>query len=87
MNELPLLIEWRVAERAGLPATVDPQPLIGIFPDVVLKHFIEHASVLQDVFGSIPGFNQIQRRIEVQTMLLKRFIPDQESGNYSGSGS
>ena len=87
MNELPLLIEWRVAERAGLPATVDPQPLIGIFPDVVLKHFIEHASVLEDVVVSIAGLNQIQRRIKVESMLLKRFIPDQESRNDSGSGS
>src|SRR3972149_3654812 len=51
-------IQRRVAGRARLPAPMDPEPLLGIPPDVVLEKACEvgcvHADFLPDIFTRDP---------------------------------
>ena len=69
-KRLPRLVERLFAVWAGLPPPMNPQPLIGILPDIILQNLIEHARVLEDVFCPVAGLNQFQRWVEMQPMLL-----------------
>ena len=64
LPRIQLSIQRRLSFRPRLPAPMHPQPLVGIFPHVVLNHFGKHLRVRRDVGLQVTGPNQFERGIE-----------------------
>src|SRR5262249_11737729 len=67
------------SRRPGLPAPVDPQPLIRVFTDDPLQMSMQDLSVKLNVAGDQ------QRGIEAQYVLALLLGPERESGNNRGA--
>src|SRR6266403_5863880 len=81
------LIQRWLAFWACLPATVDPQPLIGIAADEVFDDFGEFCGVGYDVGLVITGANQLDGGIEAQDVFAQCRIPDGKAGDDGGVGA
>src|SRR5712671_4952207 len=71
-----------LAFRPGLPAAVNPQPLIRVLPHVGLENPVEVLCIFQHVAGEIAGIDQFDGGIEAEPMFLEIFVPDQKTGNH-----
>ena len=54
-----------LALRAGFPAAVHPDPLIGIPADLIAEGFVHHLRIDLDVFFHVPGLGPFQGRVNV----------------------
>jgi len=55
---------------------VDPQPLIGIPPDIGFENFVEMPGISQDVVRKIAGIDQLNGRIETEAMSFNFAVPN-----------
>ena len=72
------VIESGRSGRTGLPAAVNPQPLVRILPHGALDRRLDALGV----FGQIA--RQIERRVELQAVAPFGFDPEGEAGDYRG---
>ena len=82
-----LLVQRRFPWWAGLPAAMDPEPLVGILADEVFDDFGEFCGVGYDVGFVVAGANQLYGGIEAQDVFLQLRIPYREAGDDGGVGA
>src|SRR5258708_5225708 len=80
------LVHRLLARRTRLPPTVHPQPLLGIASDISLNHLIKGRRVRQDIGLAVAGGDQLQRRIESDSVLPQVLVPYGKRGHHGGAG-
>src|SRR5258708_4986677 len=77
------LIHRRLSWRTGLPAAMDPEPLLRIAGCIAFNHLAEGGGILDCIALLIAGPDQLDGRIEAYSILAQRLIPNRE-GRYYG---
>src|SRR6266481_4152468 len=73
-----------LALRPGVPPPMDPNPLLWILADNLFNHIRIFLRILQDIALRIARSNQLDQRLEAQTVFSARFIPHSVSRHDSG---
>src|SRR5262249_47646577 len=79
-------IEVGFAFRPGLPPLMHPQPLVGIPARALFYDPCEYGGVQTHLFFEVAGANQLQLRLEGETMPLEFLVPYQEARDHRGIG-
>src|SRR5258708_24558589 len=86
-NASPPSVSSRFSRRAGIPAPVHAQPLVGIAAHVVFDNPGKQLGISNDVFLVVSGTQQFDRGIKAQAVFSQRGVPDGKGGNHGRVGA
>src|SRR6266545_7870032 len=79
-----LLVNVQLTRWSGLPAFMNPEPLIRVKTDHVLNRRRKASRVHLDVFTVIAGANQLDWRVTMKKVALPFLIPHRASWDHHG---
>src|SRR5579883_506776 len=81
LARLAEVVQRRGAWRAGVPARVDPDPLVGVAADYLFDDFCKAPGVRQDVLLVVSGANKLDGGLELETIFPERGVPNGVAGD------